>query len=122
MEILEIISPSVADCVLQLINQIVEDNDKIQENLGLVGAIPTILEFVEGDCEKGIRIEVAKFVKQMCSGSGLTHQMFIACRGLPSLVSFLQIDDYGEDKDLIFMAIDGIQSVFDLQVNLFIYI
>lgn len=41
--------------------------------------------------------------------------MFIACRGLPSLVSFLKTDNFKEDKDLVFMAIDGIQSVFELQ-------
>merc|ERR1711862_358268 len=69
----------------------------------------------KGECSKSVRIEVAKFVKQVCSGSGLTHQMFIACRGLPSLVSFLKTDNFKEDKDLVFMAIDGIQSVFELQ-------
>ena len=105
--------------MLRLINQIVEGNNKIQENLCLVGAIPAVLEFADNDTEreKPVRMEVAKFVKQVCSGSALTHQMFIACRGLPYLAGFLRTDNYKEDKDLVFMAIDGIQSVFELQVK-----
>ena len=100
-----------------MINQIIEDNNQVQENLCLIGAIPAILAFAEDVYSSDIRLEVAKFVKQVCSGSRLTHQMFIACGGLPHLVNFLKTDSYAEDRDLIFMAVDGIQSVFELHVR-----
>jgi hypothetical protein len=77
------------------------------------------LTFSEDEFSKQVRLEVAKFIKEVCSGSSLTHQMFIACGGLPHLVGFLKTDDYAGDKDLIFMAVDGIQSVFELQVSFF---
>ena len=117
LNILEDAADSVADCILRLINQIVEGDQQIQENLCLVGAIPAILDYTDDENEKEVRIEAAKFVKQVCSGSTLTHQMFIACRGLPHLANFLKTDDYLEDRDLVLMAIDGIQSVFELQVS-----
>ena len=116
MEILEVTSTTNLQYILKLVNQIVEDNLEIQENLCLVGGIPTMLEFANIKYSKEIRLMAAQFVKQMCSSSTLTHQMFIACRGLPVLVGFLDTVNYREDKEFVLMAIDGIQSVFELQV------
>lgn len=115
LELLETTSTNNLYCIIQLVNQIVEGNREIQENFCLVGGIPTILHFADSRFPKDIRLEVARFVKLVCSGSSLTHQMFIACRGLPSLVGFLETSNYLSDKDLVFMATDGIQSVFELQ-------
>ena len=116
LEILETINESAVGYVLRLINQIVENNSEIQENLCLVGGLPAILNYAESKYDKSIRVQVAKFLKQVSHGSKFTHQMFIACRGLPYLVGFLSTTNYDDDKDLVFMAIDGIQSVFNLQV------
>jgi hypothetical protein len=118
LEILDTSNTDVLDSILQLINQIIENNSEIQENFSLVGGIPVVLLYADRKYNKAIRLEVARFIKLVCSGSKLTHQMFIACRGLPYLVSFLQTDNYSADKDLVFMAIDGIQSVFELQVRI----
>lgn len=63
-----------------------------------------------------VRAEAAKFVMQMCHASTLTLQMFISCRGLPVLVDMLD-DDYATRKDLIWMAVDGIGCIFELQVG-----
>ena len=103
--------------MLRMLNQIIESNKEIQENLCLVGGIPTVLRYAHKQYNKEIRLEAARFVKQMCSTSTLTLQMFIACRGLPVLVSLIENDSYTEHKDLVFMAIDGVGSVFELQVR-----
>lgn len=55
-------------------------------------------------------------VKQMTHSSTLTLQMFIACRGLPVLVGFLEMD-YTENRNLVLTAIDGIDKVFKLKVR-----
>lgn len=115
LEILEGTKMNHLHCVLQLVNEIIKDHPEIQENICLVGGIPAILKYTTPVYNKAIRLETARFVKQMCGSSNLTHQMFIACRGLPILVSFLKTNNYKSDRDLVWMAIDGIQSVFSLQ-------
>lgn len=91
--------------------QIVEDNQKFQENLALVGLVPVIIKLTKQDFSSAVseenlsmdstselsfssyvRLEAAKFVRQSCKTSSLTLQMFIACGGLPVLVDFLTLD------------------------------
>ena len=119
LEQLESVKPEAYLLMLRMVNQIVDNNKEIQENLCLVGGIPSILRFAHKQYNKEIRLEAARFVKQMCSTSTLTLQMFIACRGLPVLVSLIENDNYHEHKDLVFMALDGVGSVFELQVRSF---
>eukprot|EP00958_Prasinococcus_capsulatus_P019088 scaffold2299_cov359-Prasinococcus_capsulatus_cf.AAC.2 len=91
-----------------------QGNAEFQENLCLVGLVPTVMRFAAPDCLKPIRMEAAYFVRQMVHTSTLTLQMFIACRGLPVLVGFLE-RDYREFREMVHMAIDGIWKVFELQ-------
>eukprot|EP00698_Gefionella_okellyi_P024813 TRINITY_DN8855_c0_g1_i1.p1 TRINITY_DN8855_c0_g1~~TRINITY_DN8855_c0_g1_i1.p1 ORF type:complete len:951 (+),score=286.04 TRINITY_DN8855_c0_g1_i1:50-2902(+) len=114
MEMLEVGSPEVLHAVLQVVNQIIEDNVALQENLCLVGIIPAILKFAGPDSSLDIRIQAALFVQQMCFSSTLTLQMFIACRGLPALTGFLE-PDFRNNRELVVMAIKGIDRVFKLQ-------
>ena len=44
--------------------------------------------------------------------------MFISCRGLKVLVEMMD-ENYDEQKDLVWMAVDGICRVFELQVSAF---
>ena len=90
---------------------------EIKENLCLVGGIPAIMKFASKEYPKDVRLETARFIKQMCETSTLTLQMFIACRGLPLLVENLQTSNYRENRELVHVAIDGIMSVFQLQVR-----
>eukprot|EP01094_Clydonella_sp_ATCC50884_P002136 TRINITY_DN11643_c0_g1_i1.p1 TRINITY_DN11643_c0_g1~~TRINITY_DN11643_c0_g1_i1.p1 ORF type:complete len:1085 (-),score=383.55 TRINITY_DN11643_c0_g1_i1:312-3566(-) len=115
MEVLEVTKASMLRSILQLVNQIIEDNTEIQENLCLVGGIPAIMKFAAKEYPKDVRLETARFIKQMCATSTLTLQMFIACRGLPLLVENLQTTNYRENRELVHVAIDGIMSVFHLQ-------
>ncbi|TPX37984.1 hypothetical protein SmJEL517_g00405 [Synchytrium microbalum] len=100
--------------ILGVINQSIENNTELQENLCLLGALPVIMSFTSPVHDSDIRLEAAQFVQQMCRTSTLTLQMFISCRGLPVLVNFLD-EDYSKHKDLVWMTIDGIWSVFELQ-------
>eukprot|EP01132_Coremiostelium_polycephalum_P005665 gene5665-7051_t len=116
MEMLEVsnIGSNVLCSILKVVNQIIENNMEIQENLCLVGGIPAIMKFSGREYSDSVRLETASFVSKMCSTSTLTLQMFIACKGLPILVDFLS-SSYSESKKLIWLAIDAIVNVFELQ-------
>ncbi|WOK96579.1 MAP3K epsilon protein kinase 1 [Canna indica] len=114
MELLEVPKNRVICSVLQIINHIVKDNIGFQENACLVGLIPVIMNFAVPDRPREVRMQAAFFLQQLCQSSTLTLQMFIACRGIPVLVGFLEAD-YGKYREMVHLAIDGIWQVFKLQ-------
>lgn len=113
-DLLEVPKTRVICSVLQLINQIVKDNTDFQENACLVGLIPAVMSFAVSDRPREIRMEAAYFLQQLCQSSSLTLQMFIACRGIPVLVGFLEAD-YAKYREMVHLAIDGMWQVFKLQ-------
>ncbi|TYJ43854.1 hypothetical protein E1A91_A03G181800v1 [Gossypium mustelinum] len=114
MDLLDVPRTRVICSVLQLINQIVKDNTDFQENACLVGFIPFVMSFAGPDRPREIRMEAACFLQQLCLSSSLTLQMFIACRGIPVLVGFLEAD-YAKYREMVHLAIDGMWQVFKLQ-------
>ncbi|KAL8139902.1 hypothetical protein V2J09_005923 [Rumex salicifolius] len=116
MELLDIPRPRVLCSVLQVINQIVRDNTDFQENACLVGLIPVVMSFAVPDRPREVRMQAAYFLQQLCQSSSLTLQMFIACRGIPVLVGFLE-PDYAKFREMVHLAIDGMWQVFKLQVS-----
>lgn len=114
MELLELPQTRVICSILQLINQIVKDNSDFQENACLVGLIPVVMGFAVPDRPREVRMEAAYFLQQLCQSSSLTLQMFIACRGIPVLVGFLEAD-YAKYREMVHLAIDGMWQVFKLQ-------
>ncbi|KAL3513571.1 hypothetical protein ACH5RR_026288, partial [Cinchona calisaya] len=92
MELLEVPRTRVICSMLQLLNQIIKDNTDFQENACLVGLIPVVMSFAVPDRPREVRMEAAYFLQQLCQSSSLTLQMFIACRGIPILVGFLEAD------------------------------
>ncbi|TMW56909.1 hypothetical protein Poli38472_002834 [Pythium oligandrum] len=142
MEALEMKKLDVLCAVLKVVNMIVADNQRFQENLSLVGLVPIIIRLTKKhsvtppemlgtvslitthedtlahDFSADVRLEAAKFVRQSCKTSPLTLQMFIACGGLPVLVDFLTVDitrPIDDQKELLRIALEGIFSVFRLQ-------
>lgn len=113
MDMLEMKNNRVLHAVLQVINQLAKDNPSFQENACLVGLIPVIMSFAGSECSKDMRMQAALFVGQLCQTSS-TLQMFIACRGLPVLVNFLE-PDYAKYREMVHTAIDGMWQVFNLQ-------
>ncbi|KAE8650910.1 MAP3K epsilon protein kinase 1 isoform X1 [Cucumis sativus] len=113
-ELLEVPKTRIICSVLQLINQIVKDNVDFQENACLVGMIPLVMGFAVPDRPREVRMEAAYFFQQLCQSSSLTLQMFVACRGIPVLVSFLEAD-YAKYRDMVHLAIDGMWQIFKLQ-------
>ncbi|KAK7404350.1 hypothetical protein VNO78_05179 [Psophocarpus tetragonolobus] len=113
-DLLEVPKTRVICSVLQLINQIVKDNTDFLENACLVGLIPAVTSFAVPDRPREIRMESAYFLQQLCQSSSLTLQMFIACRGIPVLVGFLEAD-YAKYREMVHLAIDGMWQVFKLQ-------
>ncbi|XP_047268510.1 MAP3K epsilon protein kinase 1 isoform X2 [Capsicum annuum] len=113
MELLEVPKTRVMCSVLQVLNMIVQDNSDSQENACLVGFIPVVMSFAAPDRPREIRMEAAFFFQQLCQTS-LTLQMFIANRGIPVLVGFLEAD-YAKYREMVHMAIDGMWQVFKLQ-------
>ncbi|KAL9258940.1 MAP3K epsilon protein kinase 1-like protein [Drosera capensis] len=114
MELLEIPRPRVTGAVLQVINQIIKDNLNFLENACLVGLIPIIMGFAGPDRPREVRMEAAYFLQHLCQSSTSTLQMFIACRGIPVLVGFLEAD-YAKYREMVHLAIDGMWQVFKLQ-------
>lgn len=114
MELLEVPRTRVICSVLQVLNQIIKDNTEFQENACLVGLIPVVMSFAVHDRPREVRMEAAYFFQQLCQSSSLTLQMFIACRGIPILVGFLEAD-YAKYREMVHMAIDGMWQVFKLQ-------
>eukprot|EP00741_Cyanophora_paradoxa_P008391 tig00001307_g8118.t1 len=120
MEMLDTENARILHAVLQVVNQIIEDNGEFKENLCLVGVIPLVMRFAAPSQPADVRLQAAQFVRQMCAapavtpGSSLTLQMFIACKGLPTLVSFLEAP-YSANAALVRLAIDGVWRVFELQ-------
>lgn len=114
MELLELPRTRVTCSVLQVLNQIIKDNTDFQENACLVGLIPTVMGFAVPDRPREVRMEAAYFLQQLCQSSPLTLQMFIACRGIPILVGFLEAD-YAKYREMVHLAIDGMWQVFKLQ-------
>lgn len=112
LDILEICSyTDVISKLLKIVNIIIEDNINLQENLCLVGGIPIIMNFISRRYNYDIRLEAANFIRQICHTS---LQIFVSCRGLKVLVELLQ-EDYAKHKQLIWIAVNGIWSVFELQ-------
>ncbi|XP_010552280.1 PREDICTED: MAP3K epsilon protein kinase 1 isoform X2 [Tarenaya hassleriana] len=116
MDLLDIPKSRVICSVLQLINEIIKDNTDFQENACLVGLIPVVMSFAGPDRDRSreVRREAAYFLQQLCQSSSLTLQMFIACRGIPVLVGFLEAD-YAKYREMVHLAIDGMWQVFKLQ-------
>lgn len=121
LPILEILdtcrSRDVVACLLRIVNAIIYNDYEIQENLCFVGGIPIINEFASKKYPREIRLEAAAFVQQMYQTSTLTLQMFVSAGGLNVLVEFLE-DDYEDERDLVLIGVNGIWSVFELQVRL----
>uniref|UniRef100_A0A2P2MTC6 non-specific serine/threonine protein kinase n=1 Tax=Rhizophora mucronata TaxID=61149 RepID=A0A2P2MTC6_RHIMU len=116
MELLDMRNTQVICSVLKLINQIVKDNINFQENACLIGLIPAIMSFAGPDRPREVRMEAAYFLQKLCQSSPLTLQMFIACRGIPILVGFLEAD-YTVYREMVHLAIDGMWQVFELQTS-----
>ena len=101
--------------LLKVVNAIIFNNVEIQENLCFVGGIPIISKFASKKYSSEIRLEAAAFVRQMYQTSTLTLQMFVSCGGLNVLVEFLE-EDYEAERDLVLIGVNGVWSVFELQV------
>ncbi|KAF0488206.1 kinase-like protein [Gigaspora margarita] len=114
-EVLEIcVNTDLLSKLLKIVNIIIADNIDLQENLCLVGGIPIIMSFTSKRYPYEIRVEAAMFIRQICHTSPIILQMFISCQGLKIFVDFLQ-EEYTEHKELIWIAVNGIYCVFELQ-------
>ncbi|KAG0310153.1 hypothetical protein BGZ97_012753 [Linnemannia gamsii] len=100
--------------LLNILNMVIRNDFALQENLCLVGAIPVLIKYTSKQYVKEIQLAAALFIQQICHTNSLTLQMFISCRGLSVLIEFLQ-GNYTTQKELVWIAINGIHSVFKLQ-------
>lgn len=65
---------------LELANALVADNASVMETMCLVGIVPTVARFAAPTWARGIRLQAARFVLQLCRTSLATAQMFVACQ------------------------------------------
>ncbi|KAG0280987.1 hypothetical protein BGZ96_001333 [Linnemannia gamsii] len=106
--------PNLVLKLLNILNMVIRNDFALQENLCLVGAIPVLIKYTSKQYVKEIQLAAALFIQQICHTNSLTLQMFISCRGLSVLIKFLQ-GNYMTQKELVWIAINGIHSVFKLQ-------
>ncbi|KAF9152571.1 hypothetical protein BG015_005058 [Linnemannia schmuckeri] len=106
--------PNLVLKLLNILNMVIRNDFALQENLCLVGAIPVLIKYTSKRYVKEIQLAAALFIQQICHTNSLTLQMFISCRGLSVLIEFLQ-GNYMTQKELVWIAINGIHSVFKLQ-------
>uniref|UniRef100_A0A0K3CJ22 BY PROTMAP: gi/472584551/gb/EMS22137.1/ STE/STE11/cdc15 protein kinase [Rhodosporidium toruloides NP11] gi/647399342/emb/CDR43947.1/ RHTO0S08e08328g1_1 [Rhodosporidium toruloides] n=1 Tax=Rhodotorula toruloides TaxID=5286 RepID=A0A0K3CJ22_RHOTO len=107
-------SRDVLSILLRIVNLIVGSDPGVLEKIALVGGCPVVMAFSSKRYSREIRLEAALFIGAMCRTSLLTLQMFVSCQGLRSLVEMLD-ENYQEGKDLVWMAVDGISRVFEMQ-------
>ncbi|KAF9362321.1 hypothetical protein BGX34_006409 [Mortierella sp. NVP85] len=100
--------------LLKVLNLAIRGNIELQESLCLVGAIPVLLRYTSRRYSKEIQMAAAIFIQHICHTNTLTLQMFISCRGLRVLIDFMN-GNYSTQKELVWIAINGIHSVFSLQ-------
>ncbi|KAL6005743.1 hypothetical protein ACLOJK_006316 [Asimina triloba] len=113
VDLLEVSKIPVISSVIQIINQIIKDNSHFQEYACSLGLIPIVMNFATPDCPNEVRMQAAYFLQQLCQSSSSTLQMFIACRGIPILVGFLE-SDYAKRRDMVQLAVDGMWQIFKL--------
>ncbi|KAF9921189.1 hypothetical protein FBU30_008814 [Linnemannia zychae] len=87
---------------------------KLLNILNMASAIPVLIKYTSKCYVKEIQLAAALFIQQICHTNSLTLQMFISCRGLSVLIDFLK-GNYSTQKELVWIAINGIHSVFKLQ-------
>ncbi|PLW27115.1 hypothetical protein PCANC_23219 [Puccinia coronata f. sp. avenae] len=107
-------SRDLVSLLLRTINLIINDDPESLEKICYNGGCPVVMAFASNKYAREIRLEAALFIGSMCQTSLLTLQMFISCRGLKVLVEMMD-ENYDEQKDLVWMAVDGICRVFELQ-------
>ncbi|KDE07893.1 STE/STE11/CDC15 protein kinase [Microbotryum lychnidis-dioicae p1A1 Lamole] len=108
-------SREVIAILLRVVNLVISSDPPILEKICLVGGCPVMMVFASNRYSRDIRLEAALFVGSVCRTSLLTLQMFISCCGLRTLVTMLMDESYEEGKDLVWMAVDGISRVFEMQ-------
>ncbi|KDN41719.1 hypothetical protein RSAG8_07250, partial [Rhizoctonia solani AG-8 WAC10335] len=108
-------SRDVIILLLRIINLLVTSDLGFLESFCLIGGIPVVMSFTTKKYSTECRVEASNFIRVLCQTSVLTLQMFISCRGLKVLVDLLD-EDYSNQTNLVAHALNGIGSVFELQV------
>jgi hypothetical protein len=91
MEMLQQHDSTLCAAALDLLLAVVADDAPVLESLCLVGIVPIVNQLTDKSAPGGraTRARAASFVELLCSTSGHTVQMFVACGGLAVLVEVL---------------------------------
>lgn len=88
MEMLQQQDANLCAAALDLLLAVVAEDAPVLESLCLVGVVPIVNQLTAKNAPGGrpTRSRAASFVELLCSTSGHTVQMFVACGGLAVLV------------------------------------
>ena len=138
MELLTSTNANIIYALLKLINCVITSTHSFLQSLCLVGLIPAIIRFANPNTAASLlsssastislpllRLEAANFIRLFCYTSDYTRKMFIACDGLPVLISFLSLPAPTSSPptldhltlQLVYNAIDCIRHIFDISTN-----
>lgn len=116
IEMLESTNHKIILVIQRLINIVIDKNIKFQQNLSLVGQIPTLIKFSTPSYNLQIRTEVAYFLYKYCNTNDFTRKMFVACGCIPIIINF-QYSDWKVSEELILLSIDCIHNIFNITTS-----
>jgi hypothetical protein len=99
--------------LVRLASEVGQASPALLEDLCLLGLLPCLLRVLPR-AARPLRAELARFVRAACSASALSLQTFVACGGAQALASLLA-SEYEQSRDLVWLAVDCIALVFQLQ-------
>ncbi|CAL8466918.1 g6454 [Coccomyxa elongata] len=113
IELLEERSHKVALAALELANAVVADDAAALEAACLLGLVPAVTRYCFSAWPTPLRAQAANFVHALCYTSLATARMFVACQGIPVLVSLVE-DRIGECGHLTQTGIRCVWHVLEL--------
>eukprot|EP00897_Mesotaenium_endlicherianum_P006554 jgi/Mesen1/5927/ME000301S05058 len=106
-------SHEVVQAGLELVALLGAHHTQFLEDLCMSGLIPTVLVLAGAERSRSeIRMQAASVVHLLCHTSELALHMFVACRGLPVLVSFLETDT-SKHRELVRIGLEGMARLVE---------
>ncbi|CAI5969895.1 unnamed protein product [Closterium sp. NIES-65] len=111
LDVFDADSPRIVLAVLGLLQQLITDSPAIQSLLCNAGLVPTLLNFSSpGRCSPDMRHQAGLVLRHLCHSSPDAVRALLACRGLPTLMAFLETD-YCNNRAFVHIGLDCLLEV-----------
>lgn len=108
VELLHCPNVAVVHAALEVLCMLMANNSALVEALCLAGLITAAMQLSAAERTLlDVQLQAAQCISCICQSSPQSMNMFIACRGLPSLVGFLE-PDITKHRSLVQVGLEGI--------------